>query len=108
MSKTIGPASEFYRLRITHLDITDDVEFDWRDDVLWRTTPPEPLDESDAWLVEAVTIEGPEIASRLGVFGDPDDARDFLSEVEEDLVDLTKSQFEAAWLEAEDESTDSH
>ena len=101
MGKTIGPASDFFRLRVTHLDLTEELEFDWRDDVLWRTPPSEQPEERDIWLVEALTIEGPEVVTRLRAFEDPDDARDFLAEVEEDLAELTKSQFESAWLHGE-------
>lgn len=99
MGKLIGPASDFYRLRLTHLDMTEEPDFDWRDDVLWREHAPEPLEEHDVWIAEVVDVATGALAARLEGFDDPDEAREFLSEVEEDLVELTKSQFEAAWLE---------
>ena len=108
MGKLIGPASDFYRLRVTHLDLAEEPDFDWRDDVLWRTAPVEVPEERDVWIAEAVEIASGLVAARLDVFDDPDEARDFLAEVEEDLGDLTKSQFEAAWLEpAADAGADS-
>ena len=99
MGMVIGPASDFYRLRITHLDLADELDFDWREDVLWRTPPAETSSERDVWIAEAVNIAGGDIAARLAVFDDAEEAREFLGEVEEDLNELTKSQFETAWID---------
>ena len=99
MTRLIGPASDFYRLRLTHLDLTADLDFDWRDDILWRTPPTEPLAEREAWLVEAVAIDGTDAVTRIAAFEEPEQARVFLEELADDLAELTKSQFEAAWLE---------
>jgi len=100
MARLIGPAVDFYRLRLTRLDVTEELDFDWRDDILWRTPPPEPQAEGECWIVEAVTTDGTDAVTRVAAFEDAESAREFLADLTDDLNELTKSQFEAAWLHA--------
>ena len=34
--QTIGAADEFWRLRLTRVDTTDELDFEWHDDILYR------------------------------------------------------------------------
>ena len=92
----IGPASDFWRLRLTRIDESSELDFEWHEDILWRTPDvrEEPSDET--WRVEAVSFgHVPEIVEFLAEFPTAEEARDFLTDVDDDLRDLTRSQFEA-------------
>jgi hypothetical protein len=98
VSRPIGPACDFYRLRVTRIDAGGDVEFDWRDDVLWRSAPPDSMPESDIWVLEAVTLDAQEFVTPIAVFPDADEAREALVEATEDLDEMTRAEFEAEYL----------
>lgn len=106
MTEAIGSASDFYRLRVTHIDAGGDVEFDWRDDVLWRSEPPAFGEETDLWVLEAVTVDAQEFVTPIAVFASSDDAHEALEEATSDLEQMTRSEFEAEYLHALDEGTD--
>lgn len=99
--KIIGPASEFYRARLTAVDATAEPDFEWREDILYRTPLAEMPEERTEWVVEVVTLDAAEEVTRVSRFDDHDEARAFLDSVEEDLGELTKSQFEQRHLSAE-------
>lgn len=101
MSKIIGPAVEFYRVRLTRLDATEEPDFEWRDDVLYRQMPPEVPQERVVWVVEAVSLDESETVTEIERFDDADAAHECLGRVEEDMADLTKSGFEERYLTAE-------
>ena len=92
----IGPADEFWRLRLTRMDPSEDLDFEWHDDILWRQ-PRVHLEPGEAaFLVEAVSLgAGPEEIVRIAAFPDESSARAFFDEATDDLRDLTRSQFEA-------------
>ncbi len=99
MGKLIGPATEFYRLRLTHFDEGGDVEFDWRDDVLWRSTEHAPGEESDVWVLEAVTLDAEESVAPICACATSVEAHETLADVERDLAVMTKSEFEATYID---------
>lgn len=98
MATEFGDARDFYRLRVVKLDESGDLELEWRNDILWRKPPPDCPTEYDVWRVEAVRLEDEERRVVLGAFGDPEDAYALLSVADEDLTEMTKSQFEAAYF----------
>jgi hypothetical protein len=49
MAKTIGSAADFYRLRMMRLDASDAVDFEWRDDILYRRPPADDIAEDEAY-----------------------------------------------------------
>jgi hypothetical protein len=98
MKRIIGAASEFYRLRLASVDATVEPDFEWRDDILYRTPPADAPDERIDWVIEAVTLDAHETVSQVARFSDYDEAHAFLGTVEEDLEDLTKSGFEERYL----------
>jgi hypothetical protein len=91
----IGPADEFWRLRLTRMDASDELDFEWHDDILWRQPQIHLEPGEPAFLIEAVSLgTGPEQVVRLAVFPDESSARAFLDEAIDDLRDMTRSQFE--------------
>ena len=100
MIRMIGNADEFWRLRITRLDTTENFEFEWHDDILYRDPEPDPGDEVESWHVEAVRLDDPDAVSRVATCLSEGEARDELSAVAEDLTQMTKSEFEATYVDA--------
>ncbi len=96
--RIIGSAQEFWRLRLTRVDTTGDLDFEWHDDILYREPPLEPVDEVELWHVEAVELENHEAVVRLATFSERDTAEAFYDRARDDLGDLTKSQFEEAYV----------
>lgn len=98
MSRIIGAASEFYRLRLTRYDATDEPDFEWRDDILYRSAQTAAVEEREEWAVEAVTLDEYETVAEMGRFETADEAHALMESAEEDLQELTKSGFEERYL----------
>jgi len=99
MIHVIGNADEFWRLRLTRLDTTENFDFEWHDDILYRQPVVAQGDEVERWHVEAVRLDDPDVVVRLGTFDEQNEAQDFMSAVSEDLGDMTKSEFEIAYVD---------
>lgn len=98
MTKTIGSAADFYRLRIMRVDATDAVDLEWRDDILYRR-PRSPEIVEDEWFrVEAVLLDDEDVAVEIANLEDPDAARALMEECAEALADMTKSGFEERYF----------
>lgn len=95
----IGNANEFWRVRLTRVDTTDGFEFEWHDDILYRAPLVDPGEEVEYFHVEAVRTDDSDSVIRVATFGDPDEARAFLDELNQALSELTKSRFEQAYLQ---------
>ena len=100
MIRVIGNADEFWRLRLTRLDTTENFEFEWHDDILYRQPRPDMGQETRIWHVEAVRIDDPDRVARLGSFDAPDEAAEYEAAVAEDLAEMTKSEFESVYVDA--------
>lgn len=99
MSKTIGKASDFYRLRVLSVDTTDEVDFEWRDDILYRRPPGTFIEDEAVYRVEAVLLDDDDVTHTLAAFAGPEEAHEYMQEREEDLDGMTKSEFEAAYVD---------
>ena len=99
MVHVIGNADEFWRLRITRVDTTQGLDFEWHDDILYREPEVDLGDEVEYWHVEAVRVEDADNVVRLATFATDGEARQFLERAKDDLRDLTKSRFELAYFE---------
>ncbi len=99
MVHMIGNADEFWRVRITRVDTTDGFEFEWHDDILYRTPQVDPGDEVEYFHVEAIRVDDPDSVVRVATFDNPDDARTLFAELGEALSEMTKSRFEHAYLD---------
>ncbi len=98
MSKSIGNAADFYRLRVMTVDTTDAVDLEWRDDILYRRPPAETIVDEAAYTVEAVLLDDEDTTFTLGSFPDRGAAHEWLKSREEDLAEMTKSEFEGAFF----------
>jgi hypothetical protein len=92
--KALGAASDYYRVRIMHVDDGDSPDFEWRDDILWRRPPAIQPGEYEVWRVEAVGIE----VTVIGTFEERADAEEAVAAAEADIMDLTRSQFEERYF----------
>jgi hypothetical protein len=99
--KAFGAASDFYRLRIMHMDDTDSPEMEWREDILWRRPPSSEPCEYEIWRVEAVAVDDDENVTTLGAFESVTDAHEAIAAAQEDLAELTVAQFEERYFPAE-------
>jgi hypothetical protein len=106
MSKVIGAASEFYRLRVSRLDATDEPDLEWRDDILYRKPPKDAPEEIEDWLLEAVSLDEDETAYLIARFAEADQAHALMETVQIDLDTTTRSDFEDQYL-TEDTAPDS-
>jgi hypothetical protein len=97
--RIIGDARDFWRLRITRVDTTENFEFEWHDDILYRQPTPDLGDEVELWHVEAVRTEEPDIVVRLASCTSQADARAVADQIAEDLAEMTKSEFEASYID---------
>jgi hypothetical protein len=94
----IGNADEFWRLRITRVDTTKGLAFEWHDDILYREPEVDHGDEVEYWHVEAVRLDDAESVVCLATYSSGSEAREFLGSAQEDLRELTKSRFEMAYF----------
>ncbi|MDY0341260.1 MAG: hypothetical protein RBS17_08610 [Coriobacteriia bacterium] len=100
--KIIGSAGEFYRVRVVAIDTTEDLNLEWRDDVLYRRPQSDPLDEERAYVVEAVALDDEEQTITIARFQDAVEAAAWADEREVELRDMTKSDFEERFFSQSD------
>jgi len=98
VAKTIGKASDFYRLRVMTVDTTGEVEIEWRDDILYRRPLNEVIEDEQVHRVEAVLLDDDEVTFALAGFDATHEAYDWMRDREEDLREMTKSEFEATFF----------
>ncbi len=103
MSRLIGNAKDFYRLRVVRIDETDEPDLEWRDDILYRDPPRQRIGESESWGLQAVSVDDDEDVTRIARYESSDAAHEGLDLVAEDLDQLTKSEFEKRYLDTGDE-----
>ena len=99
MVRMIGNADEFWRIRLTRVDTTDHFDFEWHDDILYREPTVERGEEVEYFHVEAVRLDNSEEVVRVASFEDPNQAKDMVAELREALAQMSKSEFESAYLE---------
>lgn len=99
MARRIGAAVDFYRLRVTHIDVSDGLDLEWRDDILYRRPPSANVDEYDSWRVEAVSLDDDSDVVAIASFGTEDEAYEWLSGVSEDLDELVVADFDSRYIE---------
>jgi hypothetical protein len=101
MGKGIGAASDYYRLRMMHVDESDEPDLEWREDILYRRPPVQHVEEYELYRVEAVALENEDDVTLLGAFDSAADAHEALTAAEEELADLTRSEFEERYFPAD-------
>jgi hypothetical protein len=101
--RIIGAADEFWRLRLTRVDMLD-LDFEWHDDILYREPPTPDVDEVEVFQVEAVQLDHADVVGCLARFYRRDEAEEYLAQARDDLSTMTKQQFEDAYLAGDDET----
>lgn len=101
MSKGIGDASDYYRVRLMHVGESDEPDLEWREDILYRRPPVQHVDEYELYRVEAVALDDEDDVTLLGAFDSTADAHEALAAAEEELAELTRSEFEERYFPAE-------
>lgn len=101
MARGIGAARDFYRLRLMRVDDMEAPEFEWHEDILWRSPKPSPVQERDVCRVEAVSLDDKDKVVVLGTFECNEDAYEALNSAEEELNELTRSEFEERYFPAD-------
>lgn len=105
--RVIGAADEFWRLRMTRVDTTDDFDFEWHEDILYREPAVKPTREVEQWTVEAVEITDQDTVVTVASFSEREEADAFFDAAREHLAEMTKSQFEDAYFRVgSDDSVD--
>lgn len=99
MVRMIGNADEFWRLRLTRVDTTENLDFEWHEDILYREPAVDHGDEVEFYHVEAVRTDDPDTVARVATFNDYNQAHAFLGELKEAVTQMTKSQFEMAYID---------
>lgn len=103
MGNIIGPAADFFRLRVIRIDETQEPNLDWRPDILYRTPPPDDLKERVLYALEAVDLVADDRVQTIAHFHSREDAYDALERVTEDLNEMTRSSFVARYLSSKDD-----
>jgi hypothetical protein len=101
MARAIGAAGDFYRVRTMHFDTIDSTDFEWREDILYRSHPSVAPAEGQSYRVEAVALDNDDDVTVLGVFDDADDAHEADAAASFDLSALTRSEFEDRYFPAD-------
>lgn len=104
--RVIGAADEFWRLRLARVDTTDDLDFEWHSDILYREPQVRHAREVEVWNVEAVYLADLEAVVLLRSFEDRAEAETFFAQAKEHLSEMTKSQFEDAYLQCDEVAED--
>lgn len=105
--RTIGAADEFWRLRLTRLDVADSLDFEWRDDILYREPRDSDVEVVATWCVEAVSLDDVDTVVRIADFELREEAEAFFSRANEDMREMTKTQFEDSYLSGDDDADSS-
>ncbi len=99
MVRIIGNADEFWRIRVTRVDTTSGLDFEWHDDILYRQPKVDFGAEVELYHVEAVRLDDTETVCRIGTLGTSAEARKLQALAAEDLAEMTKSEFEARYID---------
>ncbi len=100
MSGIIGQAADFYRLRLTRLEELVELDFEWRDDILYRQPPRPDVHEEEVWIVEAVELDDEDVVLEVGRFASREEAEELMGRASEDLSEMTRSRFEARYMDS--------
>lgn len=105
-SRVIGDADEFWRLRLTRVDTSEDLDFEWHEDILYRRPRTTASADVELWIVEAISTESYDTVVALAQFPEREAAEAFFERARLDLEQMTKSQFETAYLTPADAEED--
>ncbi len=98
MVRKVGAASDYYRLRVTRLDVSDGLDLEWRDDILFRRPPSGRIDEYESWRVQAVNLDDDSDVVSIGSFDTEAEAYEWLGGVAQDLDEATVADFDKRYV----------
>jgi len=98
LTRIIGQAADFFRLRLTLIEAPTGLDFEWHDDILYRKPPPPELGADEEWLLEAVEMDNEDVVHVAGRYATREEALAALERVQEDLDEMTRSTFEERYL----------
>lgn len=96
--RMIGAASDFWRVRLTRVDTTSELDFEWHEDILYRQPAAENAADVELWHVEAVRTDDYDSIVRIATLRSRSEAESYFARISEDLAEMTKSQFEELYL----------
>jgi hypothetical protein len=96
--KIIGPATDFWRVRLVRVDTTNDLDFEWHEDILYRQPPVTDVGEVGLWRIEAIRTDDLDVIVCVASLESRQRAEELFELVSEHLRDMTKSQFEEMYL----------
>ncbi len=96
--RIIGAAEDFWRARLIRVDATEELDFEWREDILYRHPVVSEADDVELWHIEAVRTDDYDTVVRIGTIRSRSEAEAMFSRVTEDLGEMTKNQFEETYL----------
>lgn len=83
---------------MTRIDAPEGLDFEWHEDILYREPQVEQPDEVETWLLEAVRVDDSDVVVRIASFGSREEAESERDKAQDDLRDMTKAQFEEAYV----------
>jgi len=101
MAKALGMAGDFYRLRIIRIDDSDNLDLEWREDILYREPAVAEINEFDRFRVQAVDDTN-DVATDLKGLDDQSAAHEWLTRAQDDLSEMTRAEFEARYFPQRD------
>lgn len=96
--RMIGAAGDFWRVRLTRVDTTSELDFEWHEDILYRQPAASDASEVEMWHIEAVRTDDYDSIVRIATLRNRVEADELFARVTEDLSEMTKNQFEEAYL----------
>jgi len=94
----IGAADEFWRVRLTRVDTGEGLDFEWHEDILYREPHPEPEDDVELWVIEALRVDDYDTIVAIATLRDRSEAEAMFQRVTEDLSEMTKNRFEDEYM----------
>lgn len=92
MVRQIGRSGDYYRCRVVEIVEDRPQPLEWRDDLLYREPPPPDVSSAVRYLVQVVSIDTDQTHD-LKAYPTESSAIKKRELVEDDLRDLTRSQF---------------
>ena len=96
--RMIGAAADFWRVRLTRVDTTSELDFEWHEDILYRQPATASTADVELWHVEAVRTDDYDSIVRIATLRSRTEAESYFARITEDLSEMTKSQFEEIYL----------
>lgn len=96
MRPQIGQAAEYYRCRIVEIVEDRPDPLDWRDDVLYREPPPPRVKSAARYTIQVISLDTSDTHD-LKAYASEATALKKQTLIEEDLRDMTRSEFAAKY-----------